>query len=49
MPRHVVARLAERSTGGEGKALSRSAVLVIALAYKKNVPDIREKGPSLKL
>ncbi len=48
MPRHVVGRLAEALDIHLGKALSRSRVLVIGLAYKKNVPDIRE-SPSLKL
>jgi UDP-N-acetyl-D-glucosamine dehydrogenase len=48
MPRHVVDRLAEALDMRLGKALSRSRVLVIGLAYKKNVPDIRE-SPSLKL
>lgn len=48
MPRHVVGRLAEALDVQLGKALSRSRVLVIGLAYKKNVPDIRE-SPSLKL
>ncbi|MGQ0565892.1 MAG: nucleotide sugar dehydrogenase [Gemmobacter sp.] len=48
MPRHVVNRLAEALDLREGRALSRSRVLVIGLAYKKNVPDIRE-SPSLKL
>jgi UDP-N-acetyl-D-glucosamine dehydrogenase len=48
MPRHVVDRLAEALDMRAGKALSRSTVLVIGLAYKKNVPDIRE-SPSLKL
>ena len=48
MPRHVVGRLAEALDRRLGKALSRSKVLVIGLAYKKNVPDIRE-SPSLKL
>jgi UDP-N-acetyl-D-glucosamine dehydrogenase len=48
MPRHVVTRLAEALDRLQGKALSRSRVLVIGLAYKKNVPDIRE-SPSLKL
>jgi len=48
MPRHVVDRLAEALDRHLGKALSRSRVLVIGLAYKKNVPDIRE-SPSLKL
>ena len=48
MPRHVVTRLAEALDRISGKPLSRSRVLVIGLAYKKNVPDIRE-SPSLKL
>lgn len=48
MPRHVVGRLAEALDIRRGMALSRSRVLVIGLAYKKNVPDIRE-SPSLKL
>ena len=48
MPRHVVGRLAEALDIRLGKALSRARVLVIGLAYKKNVPDIRE-SPSLKL
>lgn len=48
MPRHVVAKLAEALDSRYGKALSRSRVLIIGLAYKKNVPDIRE-SPSLRL
>lgn len=48
MPRHVVGRLAEALDRRQGKALSRSQVLIIGLAYKKNVPDIRE-SPSLRL
>lgn len=48
MPRHVVGRLAEALDRHSGKALSRSCVLVLGLAYKKNVPDLRE-SPSLKL
>lgn len=48
MPRHVVGRVAEALDIHSGKALSRSKVLVVGLAYKKNVPDIRE-SPSLKL
>ncbi len=48
MPRHVVNRLAEALDRQLGRALSRSRILVIGLAYKKNVPDIRE-SPSLKL
>jgi UDP-N-acetyl-D-glucosamine dehydrogenase len=48
MPRHVVGRLAETLDQRLGQALSRSRILVVGLAYKKNVPDIRE-SPSLKL
>ena len=48
MPRYVVGRLAEALDRTLGKALSRSKVLIIGLAYKKNVPDLRE-SPSLKL
>ncbi|KQS77043.1 UDP-N-acetyl-D-glucosamine dehydrogenase [Rhizobium sp. Leaf384] len=48
MPKHIVGRLAEALDIHLGKALSRSRVLVLGLAYKKNVPDIRE-SPSLKL
>ncbi len=48
MPAHVVARLAEALDRRHGIALSRAKVLIIGLAYKKNVPDIRE-SPSLKL
>ena len=48
MPRHIIGRLAEALDVRRGKALSRSKVLVLGLAYKKNVPDIRE-SPSLKL
>src|SRR5690606_31599519 len=48
MPRHVVAMLADALDRICGKALSRSRVLIVGLAYKKNVPDIRE-SPSLRL
>ncbi len=48
MPRHVVSRLADALDRLAGKALSRSRILVSGLAYKKNVPDIRE-SPSLRL
>lgn len=48
MPRHIITRLAEALDIKAGKALSRSKILIIGLAYKKNVPDIRE-SPSLKL
>jgi len=48
MPRYVVGKLAEALDIRAGKALSRSRVLVVGLAYKKNVADIRE-SPSLRL
>jgi UDP-N-acetyl-D-glucosamine dehydrogenase len=48
MPRYVVGKLAEALDIRCGKALSRSRVLVLGLAYKKNVADIRE-SPSLRL
>ncbi|KRB51385.1 UDP-N-acetyl-D-glucosamine dehydrogenase [Rhizobium sp. Root708] len=48
MPRYVVGKLAEALDIRAGKALSRSRVLIVGLAYKKNVADIRE-SPSLRL
>ncbi|RWB71483.1 MAG: nucleotide sugar dehydrogenase [Mesorhizobium sp.] len=48
MPRHVVDQLAKALDRRCGKALSRSRILIVGLAYKKNVPDIRE-SPSLRL
>lgn len=48
MPRYVVEKLAEALDRRLGKALSRSRILIMGLAYKKNVPDIRE-SPSLRL
>ncbi|MBD9454375.1 nucleotide sugar dehydrogenase [Rhizobium sp. RHZ02] len=48
MPRYVVGKLAETLDIKAGKALSRSRILILGLAYKKNVADIRE-SPSLRL
>ena len=48
MPRHIVGKLAEALDLHMGKALSRSRVLIVGLAYKKNVPDIAG-SPSLRL
>ena len=48
MPRYVVGKLAKALDRRCGKALSRSRILIVGLAYKKNVPDIRE-SPSLRL
>jgi UDP-N-acetyl-D-glucosamine dehydrogenase len=48
MPRYVVNRLEESLDAHLGLALGKSRVLVIGLAYKRNVSDIRE-SPSFKL
>ncbi|MFV3126368.1 nucleotide sugar dehydrogenase [Niveispirillum sp. KHB5.9] len=48
MPRYVIARTAETLDERFGKALSRSKVLVVGLAYKKNVDDVRE-SPAFKV
>jgi UDP-N-acetyl-D-glucosamine dehydrogenase len=48
MPRHVVERLAEELDRRAGMALSRARILIIGLAYKKNVADVRE-SPSFRL
>jgi len=47
MPRYVVSRLAESLKRG-GKKVEGAKVLILGMAYKKNVDDIRE-SPSLKL
>ena len=48
MPRYVVSRVAEELDARSGRGLSGARILVIGLAYKKNVDDTRE-SPSLKL
>jgi len=48
MPNHVVDRLAEALDRNAGKGLSRAKVLVIGIAYKKNIDDMRE-SPALRL
>ncbi len=48
MPKHVVEELGRALDQRLGRALSSARVLIIGMAYKKNVPDIRE-SPSLKL
>jgi UDP-N-acetyl-D-glucosamine dehydrogenase len=48
MPYHVVERLAEAVDRRSQRGLTGAKVLVLGLAYKKNVDDIRE-SPSLKL
>ncbi|WP_114187093.1 nucleotide sugar dehydrogenase [Microvirga aerophila] len=47
MPYHVVDRLAE-AVDQTGRAFSGSRILIVGIAYKKNVGDMRE-SPSLKL
>jgi UDP-N-acetyl-D-glucosamine dehydrogenase len=48
MPRYVVQRLGEALGEHGGVAVSRAKVLLLGLAYKKNVGDLRE-SPSFKL
>ncbi|MEX0340568.1 MAG: nucleotide sugar dehydrogenase [Arenibacterium sp.] len=48
MPGYVVNRLREVVDQTSGKGLSRSHILIVGIAYKKNVPDMRE-SPSIKL
>ncbi len=48
MPGHVIERLAEALDRHSGKGLSKTRVLVLGIAYKKNIDDMRE-SPSLHL
>jgi UDP-N-acetyl-D-glucosamine dehydrogenase len=48
MPRYVISRLGEALDRRLGLALGQARILIIGLAYKKDVPDIRE-SPSFKL
>jgi UDP-N-acetyl-D-glucosamine dehydrogenase len=48
MPHHVVARLTDALNHRRQKALNGARILVVGLAYKKNVDDPRE-SPSFKL
>jgi UDP-N-acetyl-D-glucosamine dehydrogenase len=48
MPRHVVGRLRDALSERHQKALHGSRILLIGVAYKKNVDDMRE-SPSLAL
>jgi len=48
MPRYVVNRLTAALSEQAGKALRKAKILMIGLAYKKNVDDMRE-SPSLTL
>lgn len=48
MPKHVIGKLAEALSRQSRKALNGADILVVGVAYKKNVDDIRE-SPSLDL
>lgn len=48
MPLYVVSRLEEALDRRFGVSLSRARIMVIGLAYKKNVADLRE-SPTLKI
>jgi UDP-N-acetyl-D-glucosamine dehydrogenase len=48
MPRHVVSKLEAALSTYRGKALQGANILVLGLAYKKNVKDMRE-SPTFKL
>jgi UDP-N-acetyl-D-glucosamine dehydrogenase len=48
MPRYVVSRLAAELSALRGKAMKGAKILLIGLAYKKNVDDMRE-SPALTL
>jgi len=41
MPRHVVGRVAEALDAGAGKGLNGARILILGVAYKKNVDDTR--------
>lgn len=48
MPHYVVDRLAEAIDRKHGRGLSKARILLVGMAYKKNIDDMRE-SPSLKL
>jgi UDP-N-acetyl-D-glucosamine dehydrogenase len=48
MPRYVVSRLEEALDRHLGLSMSMSSVLIVGVAYKKNVADVRE-SPALKI
>src|SRR3569623_1999071 len=48
MPQYVVTRLADELDARFKKGLNGARILLVGLAYKKNVDDMRE-SPSLKL
>lgn len=48
MPRHVVDRLRETLDRASGRGLNGATILLVGVAYKKNVSDMRE-SPSMRL
>ena len=48
MPRHVIGKLADALNVRASKSLNGAKILVLGVAYKKNVEDIRE-SPSLRI
>ena len=48
MPRYVVARLAEALSRQHGQARKGARLLMVGLAYKKNINDMHE-SPALTL
>ncbi|WP_374374993.1 nucleotide sugar dehydrogenase [Dongia sp.] len=48
MPRYVIGRLTEALSDRAGKAVKGARILIVGLAYKKNVDDMRE-SPALTL
>lgn len=48
MPRYVVSRVADELNARTGRGLNGAKILVVGLAYKKNINDTRE-SPSFKL
>ena len=48
MPHYVVDKLARALDRHLGRGLSNARILIIGIAYKKNIDDIRE-SPALKL
>jgi UDP-N-acetyl-D-glucosamine dehydrogenase len=48
MPRYVVSRIADELDARAGRGLKGAKILIIGLAYKKNVDDVRE-SPAFKL
>ncbi|RTL93409.1 MAG: nucleotide sugar dehydrogenase, partial [Hyphomicrobiales bacterium] len=48
MPHYVMSKLSEALDAQLGLPLSQAAILIVGVAYKKNVSDVRE-SPALKL